>query len=179
MYVSCNSLAYWVPNNSQSLLEDFEHHYLSSSHTSTIEDSLLVYSHESTVVLICDLLDSLESRSTHGAHVFALFDPIPSLCSYKITFTHPLCVNEDGDIIHSLGQLFHLSGAHFISTGSNFKSSHHLGADYKSQDPSLLPSHHWISVVLRGPRFHLAVVFDSGEQIYLLPKKKIPRDINI
>ena len=98
-----------------------------------------------------------------------------SLCSYKITSTHPLCVNEDGDIIHSLGQLFHLYGAQCISTGLKFKTSHHLGADYKSQDPSVLPSHHWISVVLHGPTAFL----DPGEQIYLLPKKKIPIDISI
>ena len=92
-----------------------------------------------------------------------------------ITCTHPLYVNKDGDMIHSLGQLFHLSGDHFISTGSKFKSSHHLGADYKSQDPSVFPSHHWISVVLHG----LIAVLDPGEQIYLLPKKKIPPDISI
>ena len=130
-------------------------------------------------MLICDLLGSLKSRSAHGAHSFTLFDPIPSLYSYKITSTHPLCVNEDGDIIHSLGQLFHLFGAHFISTSSKFKSYHHLGADYKSQDPSVLPSHYRISVVLHGPRFHPAAVFDQSEQIYLLPKKKIPPDISI
>ena len=76
-----------------------------------------------------------------------------------ITCTHPLCVNEDGDMIHSLGQLFHLSRAHFISTGSNFKSYHHLGADYKSQDIS----HHWIPVVLLGPSFHPTVVLDPSE----------------
>ena len=136
---------------------------------------------ESAVVLFCDLLDYLEARSTHGAHSFALFDPMPSLCSYMITCTHPLCVNEDGDMIHSLGQLFHLSRAHFISTGSNFKSSHHLGADYKSQYPSVFPSHHWISVVLHGPSIHLAVVyvFYPGEKIYLLPKKNIPPNIKI
>ena len=99
--------------------------------------------------------------------------------SYMITCTYPLCVNEDGDITYSLGQLFHLSGADFVSTGSNFKSSHHLGADYKSQYPSIFPSHHWISVVLHGPSFHPIVVLDLGEHIYLLPKKKIPLDINI
>ena len=112
---------------------------------------------------------------------------MPSLCSYMITSTHPLYVNEDGDIIHSLGQLFHLYGAHFIYTGSTFKSSHHLGADYKSQDPSVLHSHHWILVVLYGPSFHPVVVLDLGEKIYLLPKKKIyllpkkkiPPDISI
>ena len=113
--------------------------------------------------LICDLLDSLEAISTHGSHAFTLFDPMPSLCSYKITFTHPLCVNEDGDIINSLGQLFHLSRAHFISTGLKFKSSHHLGADYKSQDPSVFPSHHWILVVLHGRSFHPVAVLDPGE----------------
>ena len=83
------------------------------------------------------------------------------------------------DIMHSLGKLFHLSGAHFISTGSNFKSSHHLGADYNSQYLSLFPSHHWILVVLHGPSFHPAAVLDPGEQIYLLPKKKFPPDISI
>ena len=88
-----------------------------------------MYSHESTDMLICDLLDYVEDISTHGAHEFTLFDTIPSLCSYKISYTHPLYVNEYGDMIHSLGQLFHLSRAHFISTGSKFKSSHHLGAD--------------------------------------------------
>ena len=98
----CSS-SFVLGTHSQSLLEDFEHHYLSSSHTSTIEDSLPVYSHESTVVLICDLLDYLEARSTHGSHSFTLFDPMPSLCSYKITSTHPIYVNEYGDIIHSLG----------------------------------------------------------------------------
>ena len=111
-----------------------------------------MYSHESTDMLICDLLDSLEARSTHGAHAFALIEHMASLCSYKITCTHPL-----------RGQLFHLSGAHFISSGFKFKSSHHLGADYKSQDPSLFPSHHWISVVLHGPSFHPATALDPGE----------------
>ena len=77
--------------------------------------------------------------------------------------THPLYVNEDGDMIHLLGQLFHLSGAHFISTSLKFKSSHHLGADYESQDLLVLPSHHWISVVLHGPSFHPAAVLDPGE----------------
>ena len=81
--------------------------------------------------------------------------------------------------MHLLGQLFHLSGAHFISTCSNFKSSHHLGADYKSQDPSVFPSHHWISIVLHGPSFHPTVVLDPGEKIPHLPKKKIPLDISI
>ena len=41
--------------NTQSLLEYFEHLLLSSFHT---EDSLPVYSHESTNMLICDPLDS-------------------------------------------------------------------------------------------------------------------------
>ena len=41
--------------NTQSLLEDFEHLIISSFH---IEDSLPVYSHESTDMLICDPLDS-------------------------------------------------------------------------------------------------------------------------
>ena len=126
-------------------------------------------------MLICDLWDSLEARSTHGANSFALFDPMPSLCSYKITSTHPLCVNENGDIIHLLGQLFHLYGAQFISTSSNFKSSHQLGADYKYQDPSKFPSHHWISVVLHGP----TTILDLGEKIPHLPKKNIPLDISI
>ena len=97
--VHANSLSFVLGTHSQSLLEDFEHHYPSSSHTSTIEDSLPVYSHESSVVFICDLLDSLEARSTHGAHSFSLFDPMPSLCSYMITCTHPLYVNEVGDLI--------------------------------------------------------------------------------
>ena len=99
---------------------------------------------------------------------------------YEIT-THPLYVNEDGDITYSIGQLFHLSGADFIFIGLNFKSSHHLGADYKSQYPSLFLSHHWISIILHGHSIHIAVVyvFDPGEQIYFLPKKKIPLDINI
>ena len=48
--------------NRQSLLEYFEHLLPSSFHTSTIEDSLTVYFHESTDVLICVLLDSLEDR---------------------------------------------------------------------------------------------------------------------
>ena len=99
--------------------------------------------------------------------------------SYMITCAYPLYVNEDGDIIHSLRQLFHLYGDHFISTSLKFKSSHNLGDDYKSQDPSVFPSHHWISVVLHGPSFHPAAVLDSGQQIYLLPKKNIPPDISI
>ena len=94
-------------------------------------------------------------------------------------FTHPLYVNEDGDMIHSLGQLFHLFGAHSISIGLNFKSSHHLGVYYNSQDISVLLTHHWISVVLHGTSFHPVVVFDPGEHISLLPKKNIPLDINI
>ena len=97
------SSSFVLGTHSQSLLEDFEQHYLSSLHSSSTEDSLPVYSHDSTIVLICDLLDSLEARSTHGAHAFALFDPMPSLCSYMIAFPHPLCVNEDGDMIHFLG----------------------------------------------------------------------------
>ena len=98
-----------------------------------------------------------------------------------ITYTHILCVNEYGDIIHSLRKLFHLYGAHFISIGLKFKSPHYLGADYNSQDPLVLPSHHWILVVLHGPSIHLAVAyaFDPGEKIYLLPKKNIPLDISI
>ena len=95
-----------------------------------------MYSHESTDMLICDLLDSLEAISTHGAHAFTLFDPIPFLFYHMITCMHPLCVNEVGDLIHSFGHLFHLSGADFISIGLNFKSSYHLGADYKSQELS-------------------------------------------
>ena len=95
-----------------------------------------MYSHESAYMLICVLLDSLEARSTHGANSFALFNPIPSLCSYMITCTRPLYVNEVGDLIHSLGLLFHLSGVDFISIGSKFKSLHHIGADYNSQELS-------------------------------------------
>ena len=88
-----------------------------------------------------------------------------SLSSYMITCAYPLYVNEDGDIMNSLGQLFHQFGAHFISIGLKFKSSHHIGAEYKSQDPSVLPSHHWISIVLHGSSIHLAdvYVFDPGE----------------
>ena len=92
-----------------------------------------------------------------------------------ITCTHPLCVNEVGDLIHSLGLLFHLSGVDFISVGSNFKSLHHLGSDYNSQELS----HHWISVILHGPSFHPATVLDPGENISLLPKKNIPPKISI
>ena len=134
-----------------------------------------MYSHDSTDMLICDLLDSLQARSTHGSHAVTLFDPMASLCSYMTTCTHPLYVNEVGGIIHLLGQLFHLSRADFISIGSNFKSSYHLGFDYNSQEIS----HHWISVVLHGPSFHPVNIFDPGEQISLLPKKKIPPDISI
>ena len=96
-----------------------------------------------------------------------------------ITCTHPLSVNEVGDLMHSLGHLFHLYGVYFIYIGSNLKSSYHLGADYNSQEPLVLLTHHWISVVLHGPSFHPAVVLDPGEQISLLPKKKIPPYINI
>ena len=134
-----------------------------------------MYSHESTDMVICDILDYLESISTHGAHAFAMFDSMTSLCSYMITCTHPLYVNGVGDIIHLLGQLFQLSGDDFISICFNFKSLHHLGADYNSQDIS----HHWILVFLHGPSFHRAVVLDPGEQISLLPKKKITPDISI
>ena len=134
-----------------------------------------MYFHESTDMLICALLICLEARSTHGPHAFALFDHMPSLCSYMITCTHPLHVNEVGDLIHSLGLLFHLSGADFISIGLKFKSLHHLGDDYNSQEHS----HHWISVVLHGPSFHPATVLDPGEQISFLLKKNIPLDINI
>ena len=128
----CFSISFFVLGiNTQSLFEYFEHLLPSSFHTSTIEDSLSVYSHESTDMLICVLLDSLESSSTHKAHAFTLFDPMPSLCSYVITCTHPLCVDKDRDITYPLGQLFHVYGANFISTGLKFNSSHHLGADYK------------------------------------------------
>ena len=53
-----------------------------------------MYYHNSTDVLICFVLDSLESRSTHEALSFTLSDPMASLYSYMITCTHPLCVNE-------------------------------------------------------------------------------------
>ena len=86
----CSS-SFVLGTHSQSLLEDFEHQYLSSSHTSTIEDSLPIYSHESTVVLICDLLDSFEAKSTHGAHAFSLFDPIPSMFLHVHLHTSYLC----------------------------------------------------------------------------------------
>ena len=95
--------------------------------------------------------------------------------SYMITCTHPLSVNEVGNLMHSLGHLFHLSGADFISIGSKFKSLHHLGDDYNSQEIS----HHCISVVLHGPSFHPTVVLDPGENISLLPKKNIPPEITI
>ena len=91
------------------------------------------------------------------------------------TCTYPLYVNEMGGIIHLLVQLFHLSGAVLISIGSKLKSSYHIGANYNSQEIS----HHWILVILHGPSFHPAAVFDLGEQISLLPKKKIPPDISI
>ena len=119
--------------NPESLFEDFEHVLPSSFHTSTKKDYLPVYSHDSTNMLIYDLFYSLEARSTHGALTFTLFDPMPSLHSYMITCTHPLCVIKVGDLIHSLGLLFHLSGADFISVGSKFKSLQHLGSDYNSQ----------------------------------------------
>ena len=56
----CSS-SFVLGTHSHSLLQDFEHHYLSSLHSSTPKDSLLVYSHESTIMLICDLLDCLEA----------------------------------------------------------------------------------------------------------------------
>ena len=124
---------------------------------------------------ICDILDYLEDRSNLEGFVFTLFDPMPSPCSYMITCTHPLSVNEVGYLIHLLGLFFHLSGVDFISIGSKFKSLHHLGADYNSQELS----HHWISIVLHGPSFHHVVDLDLGEQISLLPKKNIPPHINI
>ena len=145
--------------NPRILFEDFEHLLLSSFHTSSTKDLLSMYSHESTDMLICVILDSLEARSTHGTLPFTLFDPMASLCSYMITYIYPLCVNEDGDLIHSLGLLFHLSGANFISIGWKFKSLHNIGADYNSQKLS----HHWISVVLHGPSFHPAAILDPGE----------------
>ena len=100
--------------NTQSLFEYFEHLLHSSFHTSTTKDSLLVYSNESTNMLICVLLNSLEAISTHGAHAFTLFDHMSSLCFYMIICTHPLYVNEFGYLIHSLGLLFHLFGDYFI-----------------------------------------------------------------
>ena len=65
----CNS-SFVLGTHSQNLLEYFEHHSLSSLHTSTMEDSLSVYdleddifySHESTDKLICDFLDYLDVR---------------------------------------------------------------------------------------------------------------------
>ena len=126
-------------------------------------------------MIICNILDYLEAISTHESHSFTLFDHIPSLCSYMITCTHPLYVNKVGDLIHLVGILFHLSRDDFISIGSNFKSLHHLGADYNSQEIS----HHWISVVLHGPSFHPTTFLDPSENTSLLPKKKIPSDINI
>ena len=106
-------------------------------------------------------------------------NPNPSLFSYMITCTHPLSVNEVGDLMHSLGHLFHLFGADFISIGSNFKSYHHLGSDYNSQHLSVLLTHHWISIVLHGPSFHPATIHDPSENIYVLPKNKIPPHIII
>ena len=78
-----------------------------------------------------------------------------------------------------LDSYFIVYGAHFISTSSKFNSSHHLGADYKSQDPSVFPSHHWILVVVHGPIFHPTDALDRGEHIYLLPTKNISPDISI
>ena len=127
----CNS-SFVLSTHSQSILEYFEHHYLSSSHTYTIEDSLPVYSHESNIVLTCDLLDSFEAISTHGALAFTRFDPMTSLCSYMITCTHPLCVNEVGYLIHFLGLLFRPSRDYFIFIGLKFKSLYQLGDDYNS-----------------------------------------------
>ena len=103
------------------------------------------------------------SYINHRALAFSLFDPMPSMYSYMTTCTHPLCVNEVGDLIHSLGHLFHLSGDNFISIGSKFKSCHDLGVDYNSQDISVFLTHHWISVVLHGPSFHPTVVLDPSE----------------
>ena len=81
--------------------------------------------------------------------------------------------------MHSLGHLFHLCGADFISIGLNFNSSHHIGSDYNSQEISVPLTHHWISVVLHGPSFHPATLLDKSEKIYVLPKKNIPPDITI
>ena len=47
--------------NTHSLFEYFEHRLPSSFHNSTTEDSLSVYSHESTDILICVLLYYLEA----------------------------------------------------------------------------------------------------------------------
>ena len=96
-----------------------------------------------------------------------------------ITCTHPLCLNEVGDLIHSLGLLFHLYRADFISIGLNLKSLHHLGADYNYQYLSVLLTHHWILVLLHRPSFHSPTVLDHGENISLLPKKNIPPNISI
>ena len=88
-------------------------------------------------------------------------------------------IEDHSSNYHSIGHLFNLSGVDFISIGSKFKSSHHIGIDYNSQGPSVFLSHHWISVVLHGPSFHHVVVLDPGEHISLLPKKKIPPEIII
>ena len=130
-------------------------------------------------MIICVLLDSLEAISIYGVFAFTLPDPNLSPFSYMITCTHPLNVNGVGYLMHSLGHLFHLFGADFISIGSNFKSSHHLGSDYNSQHLSVLLTHHWISIVLNGPSFHPVVVPYPSGHISLLPKKKIPPDISI
>ena len=142
---------------------------------STTEDSLPVYSlEESTGVIVCVLLDTFKALSSYGVSAFTLHDPKLYHFPYMITCTYPLNVNEFGDLMNSLGNVFHLSGVDFISTGLNFKSSHHLGVEI-----SIMFTHHWISVVLHGPSFHPTVVLDPGEKISLLPKNKNPLGISI
>ena len=74
----CNS-SFVLSTHSQILLEYFGHHYLSSSHTFTIEDSLPLYSHESIVVLICDLLAMMILRNHTYLKVYKYWRILPIL----------------------------------------------------------------------------------------------------
>ena len=85
--------SFFLHINTQNLLEDCEHLFLSSFHT---EDSLPMYSHESTNMLICDPLDSdLEAYLQVDTHI------IPPSIPSTICMNNPKTIQIPSSLVDS------------------------------------------------------------------------------
>ena len=89
----CFIISFVLGINSQNLLEYCEHLLISSFHT---EDSLLVYSHESIDMLICDPLDFvLEEYLQFDTHI------IPPSIPYTIPLNSPKTIQIPSSLVDS------------------------------------------------------------------------------
>ena len=96
--------------NTQNPLEYWEHLILSSFH---IEDSLPVYSHESTDILICDLSDSdLEAYLQVDTHIIPPYIPYTIALNNQKTIQIPISLVDSSLVSYAV--IFILHGLKFF-----------------------------------------------------------------